>query len=155
MKKKKTVLKDLVSNKVAYHNYEVVETLEAGVKLVGTEVKSLKEGGASLQDNYITIKNGEAFLMQAYIGHYKFGNVHNHEERRERKLLMHKSEIEKFRKQKDEKGLTIVALSMYLTKTGFVKVKIGLCRGKKLFDKRSSLKEKSQNREIQRALKNS
>jgi SsrA-binding protein len=155
MKKKKNILGDLVNNRVAYHNYEVVDTLEAGIKLVGTEVKSLKEGGASLQDNYVTIEKGEAFLRQAFIGHYKFGNVHNHEERRERKLLLHKSEIAKLRKQKDEKGMSLVALSMYITKTGFVKVKVGLCRGKKMFDKRSDLKKKSQDREIQRALKNS
>jgi len=155
MKKKKTDLGDLVSNRVAYHNYEVIDTIEAGIKLVGTEVKSLKEGGGTLQDNYITIRNEEAFLMECYIAHYKFGNVNNHEEKRARKLLMHKSEILKLKKQKEEKGLTIVALSMYLNKTGYVKVKVGLCRGKKLFDKRSSLKEKSQNREIERAIKNS
>lgn len=155
MKKKKTNLGDLCSNRVAYHNYEVIDTLEAGVKLVGTEVKSLKEGGGTLQDNYVVIKKGEAFLLQAYIAHYKFGNTFNHEEKRERKLLLHKSEIAKLRKQKEEKGMSIIALSMYINKNGFVKVKIGLCRGKKLFDKRSDLKKKSQNREIDRALKNS
>ena len=155
MKKKKNILGDLVSNRVAYHNYEVLDTLEAGIKLVGTEVKSLKEGGASLQDNYVTIEKGEAFLRQAFIARYKFGNVHNHEEKRERKLLLHKAEIEKLRKQNEEKGISLVALSMYITKTGFVKVKVGLCRGKKMFDKRSDLKKKSQDREIQRALKNS
>lgn len=152
-KKKKKTLGDLVSNKVAYHNYEVIETLEAGIKLLGTEVKSLRDGGGSLQDNYITIKKGEAFLLQSYIAKYKFGNVFNHEERRERKLLLHKNEISKLKKQKEEKAYTLIALSMYFTKTGFVKVKIGLCKGKKLYDKRSTLKKKTQDREMDRALK--
>lgn len=155
MKKKKTknTSLDLVSNRVAYHNYEVIDTMEAGIKLLGTEVKSLRDGGGILQDNYVTIRKGEAFLVQCYIAHYKFGNVNNHEEKRERKLLLHKSEIAKLRKQKEEKGISLIGLGMYMTKTGFVKVKVGLCRGKKLHDKRSDLKKKSQNREIDRALK--
>lgn len=152
-KERKLISGDLVSNRVAYHNYEVLDTIEAGVKLLGTEVKSLRDGGGSLQDNYVTIIKGVPFLMQSYIGKYKFGNLFNHEERRERKLLLHKSEISKLRKQNEEKGLTLVALAMYLTKTGFVKVKIGLCRGKKLYDKRSDLKKKDQEREMNRALK--
>jgi len=153
MNKKNPDFKDLVTNKIAYHNYEVLETLEAGIKLVGTEVKSLRDGGGILQDNYIHIHNGEAFLAQAFIAHYKFGNLFNHEEKRERKLLMHKSQINKLRKQKEEKGYTLIALAMYLTKTGYVKVKVGLCRGKKLYDKRADLKKKSQEREMDRALK--
>lgn len=153
MKKKKNTSSDLVSNKIAYHNFEVLDTFEAGIKLLGTEVKSLRDGGGTLQDNYVTVRKGEAFLMQSYIAKYKFGNLFNHEERRERKLLLHKSEIHKLKKQKEEKAYTIVALSMYLTKTGFVKVKIGLCRGKKLFDKRADLKKKSQSREMDRAMK--
>lgn len=144
----------LISNKVAYHNFEVIETFEAGIKLAGTEVKSIRKAQSSLQDNYITIRKEQAYLCNCYIAPYEFGNVFNHEERRERKLLLHKSEILKLKKQKDEKGLTIVALSMYFNKAGFIKVKIGLCRGKKLFDKRQSLKQKSQNREIDRAIKN-
>lgn len=152
-KGRKNLAGDLVSNRVAYHNYEVLDTLEAGIKLLGTEVKSLRDGGGSLQDNFVTIKKGEAFLMQSYIAKYKFGNLFNHEEKRERKLLLHKSEIAKLRKQSEEKGLALVALGMYLTKTGYVKVKIGLCKGKKLYDKRSDLKKKGQDREMDRALK--
>jgi SsrA-binding protein len=152
-KKKKDISSDLVSNRVAYHHFEVLDTFEAGIKLTGTEVKSLRDGGGSLQDNYIFIKKEEAFLIQAFIAPYKFGNLFNHEPKRERKLLLHKSEIIKLKKQNEEKGLTLVALAMYLTKTGFVKVKIGVCRGKKLFDKRASLKEKSENREIARVMK--
>jgi SsrA-binding protein len=154
-KEKKILSGDLVSNKVAYHNYEVLDTFEAGIKLFGTEVKSLRDGGGSLQDNYISIIKGEPFLLQSYISKYKFGNLFNHEERRERKLLLHKSEISKLRKQNEEKGLTLVALAMYLNKTGYVKVKVGVCKGKKLYDKRSDLKKKDQQREINRALKGS
>ena len=84
--KNKKILGDLVSNKVAYHNFEVLDTFEAGIKLLGTEVKSLRDGKASLQDNYINIRKEEAFLAQAYIGHYEYGNIFNHEEKRERKL---------------------------------------------------------------------
>lgn len=153
-KDKKAEATPLISNKVAYHNFEVLDTFEAGIKLLGTEVKSIRNSNASLQDNYITIRKEEAFLCNAYIAQYEFGNVFNHEERRERKILLHKSEILKLKKQKEEKGLTITAISMYFNKAGFIKVKIGLCRGKKLFDKRHSLKQKSQNREIDRAIKN-
>ncbi len=152
-KGKKILSGDLVSNRAAYHNYEVLDTLEGGIKLLGTEVKSLRDGGGSLQDNYITIIKGEPFLMQCSIAKYKFGNLFNHDERRERKLLLHKTEISRLRKQNEEKGLTLIALGMYLTKTGFVKVKIGLCKGKKLYDKRSDLKKKDQEREMNRVLK--
>ncbi len=155
MKKKKNTSLELVSNRVAYHNYEVIDTIEAGIKLLGTEVKSLRDGGGELRDNYVTIKKGEIFLIQSFIAPYKFGNMFNHEEKRERKLLMHKSEIAKLRKQKEEKGISLIALSMYFTKTGYVRVKVGLCRGKKLFDKRAALKKKTQDREMNRALKNS
>lgn len=155
MKKKKNTSLELVSNRVAYHNYEIIDTMEAGIQLLGTEVKSLRDGGGELRDNYVIIKKGELFLAQSFIAPYKFGNIFNHEERRERKLLMHKNEIAKLKKQKEEKGISLIALSMYFTKTGFVKVKIGLCRGKKLFDKRATLKKKSQDREMDRAIKNS
>ncbi|MCH9616742.1 MAG: SsrA-binding protein [Chlamydiia bacterium] len=153
MKKKKNTSLDLVSNRIAYHNYQVIDTMEAGIKLLGTEVKSLRDGGGILQDNYIIIRKGEAFLVQSYIAHYKFGNTNNHEEKRERKLLLHKSEISKLQKKREEKGLTLIALSMYMTKTGFVKVKVGICKGKQLHDKRESLKKKGQEREMNRALK--
>ena len=153
MKKKKNTSLDLVSNKIAYHHYEVLDTIEAGIQLLGTEVKSLRDGGGELRDNYVVVKKGEAFLVGSFIAPYKFGNIFNHEERRERKLLLHKSEIHKLQKQRDEKGISIIGLSMYFTKTGYVKVKIGLCRGKKLFDKRADLKKKSQAREMDRAMK--
>ena len=145
---------EIVSNRTAYHNFEVLETFEAGISLVGTEIKSLRDGGGNLQDNYVTIANGEAWLRQASIAPYKFGNIYNHEERRERKLLLHKHEIHQLRKKTDEKGLTLVALSLYL-KHGRVKAKIGVCKGKSSHDKRESLKKKQQLRDVQQAMKDS
>jgi len=142
---------ELVSNRIAYHNYEVVETLEAGIALMGTEIKSLRESHGSLQDNYIDIIEGEAFLKQASIPPYTKGNIHNHEEKRVRKLLLHKKEISKLKKMTQLKGYTLVALSMYLKK-GIVKLKVGVCIGKKLHDKRAAIKKKEANISIQRAL---
>lgn len=143
---------EVVSNRSARHHFEVLETLEAGIALVGTEIKSLRDGGGNLQDNYVSINNGEAYLKQASISPYRFGNIHNHVEKRDRKLLLHKSEILKIKKQIEEKGLTAVALSLYFSK-GRIKVKIGICRGKKAHDKRESLKKSEQLRDIQQALK--
>jgi SsrA-binding protein len=138
---------ELVSNRSAYHNYEVLETLEAGIMLQGTEIKSLRLGGGNLQDNYIVIQGGAPFLKLASIAPYKFGNIYNHEERRERKLLLHKHEIQRLKKETQIKGLTLIALSLYLKK-GMVKVKIGICRGKKAHDKRAALKKKEHQKEM-------
>ena len=142
-----------INNRKARFNLTIEEEIEAGMMLLGSEVKSLREGKASISESYITEAKGEIFLINANINEYKGANKFNHEPKRPRKLLLHKSEIIKLKKQNEEKGLTLVALAMYLTKTGFVKVKIGVCRGKKLFDKRASLKEKSENREIARVMK--
>ena len=139
---------ELASNRVAYHNFEVLETIEAGIVLVGTEVKSLRDGGGILADNYVLIREAEAFLRNVHISPYKFGNVHNHTEKRERKLLLHKLEIERLKRKTQEKGLTLIALALYLKK-GNVKVKLGLCKGKKTHDKRAALKKKTQDREMQ------
>jgi SsrA-binding protein len=145
---------DLVSNRKAFHNYEILETFEAGIVLAGTEIKSLRSGGGSLQDAYVVLHHGETWLKNCSIAPYKFGNIYNHEERRERKLLLHKREILKLKSQVEEKGLAIIPLAMYLKK-GFVKVKIAIARGKKAYDKRASIKEREHKRSIDRALKNS
>jgi SsrA-binding protein len=146
--------KEIVSNRSAYHNYEVLEIFEAGIVLCGTEIKSLRDACGNLQDNFITIKAGEAWLKNASISPYRFGNIHNHEERRDRKLLFHKDEILKLRKLTEIKGHTLIALSFYLKK-GIVKVKVGVCRGKKTHDKRDDEKKRSQLKEIKQAFKNS
>lgn len=143
---------DLVSNRRAFHDYEILETLEAGIALQGTEIKSLRDHGGALQDAYITIKAHEAWLIGCSIAPYKFGNIHNHEEKRQRKLLLHKKEIEKLKKQSEQKGLTLIPLGLYLRK-GFVKVKVGIARGKKAHDKRSAIKDRESKRDIERAMK--
>lgn len=143
--------KELASNRKAYHNYEILQSFEAGIVLVGTEVKSLRDHGGNIQDGYVAIKGGEVWLLNISIVPYRFGNVHNHEERRERKLLLHKREVARLTSASDEKGLTIVPLSLYLKK-GKVKVKIALVKGKKLHDKRKAIKEREIDREIKRHL---
>jgi SsrA-binding protein len=143
---------ELVSNRRAFHNYEILETFEAGIVLLGTEIKSLRNHGGSLQDAYILISKGEAILKNASIAPYQYGGVFNHPEKRERKLLLHKREIAKLKTFSDEKGLTIIPLSFFL-KNGYVKVKVGVARGKKLYDKREAIKEREQKKAIDRAKK--
>ncbi len=144
---------DLTVNRKAFHDYEILETFEAGIILVGTEIKSLRDGGGNLLDAYITINpKGEAYLKNASIAPYRFGGVFNHEEKRERKLLLHKRELAKLAKVAQERGLTLIPIALYL-KNGLVKVKIATAKGKKSYDKRASLKEKEQKREIDRSMK--
>ena len=143
---------ELVSNRRARHDYEILETYEAGIALLGTEIKSLRNSGGTLQDAFVMVEKGEAWLKNASIAPYSFGNRFNHEERRDRKLLLHKREILKLKKIVEQKGLTIIPLGMYLRK-GFVKVKIAVGRGKKQYDKRSATKAREQKREVDRALK--
>lgn len=143
---------ELVSNRRARHDYEILETYEAGIVLLGTEIKSLRNHGGALQDAFVVINKGEAFLKNASIAPYKFGNVFNHEERRDRKLLLHRREIDKLKKQIEQKGLTIIPLALYLKK-GYVKVKLGVARGKKHHDKRASIKEREEKRSIARIMK--
>ncbi len=140
---------ELVRNRKAYHDYEILETYEAGIVLVGTEVKSLREGGGSLQEAYVRVMKEELWLVSAYIAPYSFGNIQNHEERRDRKLLMHKREIVRLKSWVKEKGQTIVALAMYL-KSGRVKVKIGRARGKKEHDKRAAIRDREEKRRMDR-----
>jgi SsrA-binding protein len=145
--------KELISNKKAGFQYEILDTLETGIALLGTEIKSLRDHGGSLQDAFISIEKGELWLLNASIAPYRFGNIHNHEERRKRKLLAHKREILRLYSQVNEKGLTCIPLSLYL-KNGRVKVKIALAKGKKLHDKREAIQKREDDRSIQRAMKN-
>ena len=144
--------KQLVSNRRAFHEYEISEKFEAGIQLVGTEVKSLREHHANLSDSYVVIKGDELWLINASISLYSHGNVHNHEEKRNRKLLMHKKEILKLKKLTQEKGSALVPLSIYLKKNR-IKVELGIGKGKKLYDKRASLKKKEDQRMMEKALK--
>lgn len=142
----------LATNRKAYHNYHVLETLEAGLVLMGTEVKSLRAGHADIKESRIIVDREEAWLVGCHIQPYSHGNIANHEPLRRRKLLLHKKEIVRLMGRVQEQGLTIIPLRFYL-KNGHIKLEIGLCKGKKLHDKREDLKKKEAGREIQRALK--
>ncbi len=151
MKAKKTSDTSIVKNKKAFFHYEVKETHEAGISLMGSEVKSLRQKNVNLGDSYISIdkKSGELFLKQCHIAVYKDAAHTGHTEpMRERKLLMHKREIQKLGASITQKGFTLIPLGMYFNKAGRVKISIGVCVGKKLYDKRESIKEREQNREI-------
>lgn len=143
---------ELVSNRRATYDYEILEVFEAGIVLQGTEIKSLRNHGGTLQDAYVKIIGSEAILIGCNIALYSFGNVHNHEEKRDRKLLLHKREILRMKVAAQEKGLTLVPLAIYL-KNGRAKVKIGLGKGKKTFDKRQAIRERDDNRQIAKVLK--
>lgn len=142
----------IASNKKAFHDYFVLQKAEAGVALTGTEVKSLRDGKANIKDSYVIFKNGEAFLFNAHISPYSHGNLQNHEPERNRKLLLHRREIDKLHEQVVEKGLTVVPLRLYF-KGGKVKVEIAVVRGKKLYDKRETEKKRELDREAAVAMK--
>ncbi|MHC9540221.1 MAG: SsrA-binding protein SmpB [Vulcanimicrobiota bacterium] len=142
----------ITENKKARHEFFIEETYEAGISLVGTEVKSLRAGRANLTDAYAVIKNGEAWLMQAHISPYREGTYNNHEPKRSRKLLLHKFEIRKLHSKVNEKGYTLVPLRMYFFR-GKVKVEIAVAKGKKLYDKRDSIAEKDARRQIERGMR--
>lgn len=144
--------KPLAQNRKARHDYEILETFEAGIVLQGTEIKSIRKGKISLQDGYISIRKGEAWLKNVHISPYEQGNIFNHDPVKDRKLLLHKNEIRKLAEEMKLKRLTIVPLKLYLVR-GRAKVLIGLARGKNRIDKRHSLKEKQMKRDIDRALK--
>ena len=143
-----------IKNKKAFYDYEILERYEAGIELKGSEVKSLREGKANLRDSFVRIENGEAFLFNAYIAPYSHGGLFNHEPTRKRKLLLHKSEIKRLLGKSMEKGLTIIPLRIYFNERGRVKVEIALAKGKKLYDKRETIKRREQEREARRAMKN-
>ena len=144
--------KIIAQNRRARHDYQVLDSFEAGIALVGTEVKSLREGHLTFKDSYAEIRNGELFLVGAHIPPYEQGNVFNHEPERTRKLLMHKREIIRLGSQVQEKGLTLVPLKMYF-KDGRAKVQVGLCRGKATYDKRQAIQDRQVKRELDRQLK--
>lgn len=144
-------MKVIANNKKAFYNYFVLDLVEAGIVLEGCEVKSVRAGNVSLADSFVVIKNGEMFLKNAYIKLYEKTTSFKPDERKTRKLLLNKSEILKFERMVKEKGYSIVATKLYFNNAGKVKVEIGLAKGKKLYDKRETLKEKSIKRDVERA----
>lgn len=139
-------------NRKARHDYFIEETFEAGIALVGSEVKSLREGKANLKDSYARIDKGEAFLLNTHISPYAAASQFGHEPTRTRKLLLHKAEIRRLTGKVKERGLTLIPLRLYF-KNGKAKVELGLARGKKLYDKRETLRKKAARREVERSLK--
>ena len=152
MAEKSSGEKPVATNKKAFHDYFILEKLEAGICLLGTEVKAIREGRLNLKDSYAMVQGGEAFLFNCHISPYSHGNRENHDPTRTRKLLLHEREIRKLIGKTQEKGLTLVPLRVYL-KRGRVKVEIGVARGKKLIDKRETERRKEADREARAAMK--
>ena len=146
-------VKLLAKNRKASWDYQIVDTFECGVVLEGSEVKSVKAGGVSFADSFAFVENGEVFVQNLRISEYSFSSLFGHEPMRKKKLLLHKDEIKRLERKTAEKGFTLVPLEIYLKK-GLVKLRLGLCKGKKEFDKRASLKERDVKREIEREFKN-
>jgi len=144
--------KIVTTNRKAFYDYHIQETYEAGISLLGTEVKALREGRANLKDSYAIIKDGEAFLLNCHISPYSHGNIQNHDPLRTRKLLLHKKEINKLWGNITQKGYTLIPLKIYF-KNGKAKVEIGLAKGKKQYEKRAALREKEVRKEIDRYMK--
>ena len=139
----------IAKNPNAYHNYDIKDTIEAGIELFGTEIKSIRNGKMNLKDSYAIIKNGEAFVYGMHISPYEFGNIYNKDPHRTRKLLLHRHEINKLFGQIQQQGVSLVPISAYF-KGSRVKIQLGIGKGKKLFDKREDLKRKDDNLYIQR-----
>lgn len=149
---RKLVTSAIASNRRALHDYEILEKVEAGLVLLGPEVKSLREGRANLSDSYAVLRRGEAFLVNAHVSPYEKAGRDNPDPRRERKLLLNRNEISRLTVKVAERGLTLVPLSLYF-KNGRAKVELGLARGKRMHDKRDSIRRREEEREIERAVR--
>lgn len=145
--------KKIASNRKAYHDYEILETFEAGIALTGTEVRSLRENNCQLTDTFALIRDGEAWLLNLHIAPYSNGSIFNSDPDRKRKLLLHKKQIRYLAQKTQEKRLALVPLEIRFNDNGMVKVDLALARGKKLYDKRNSMKERDVKRDIERAMK--
>ena len=152
-KDKDSTEKVVATNRKAFHDYFIEDKFEAGIVLQGTEVKSLREGRVNLQDSYASVREGEMFLHNCHVSPYSHGNIMNHDPTRVRKLLLHKTEINKLLGKTQQKGLTLIPLRIYFSKRGHAKVELGLAKGKKLYDRRESMKAREAGREVQRAIK--
>ncbi|MCL4536687.1 MAG: SsrA-binding protein SmpB [Nitrospirae bacterium] len=146
-------MKIVCQNRKAYHDYSIEETVEAGIQLLGTEVKSLRDGKANLKDSYVLIKDSEVILLNCHISPYSHGNIMNHDPLRTRKLLLHRKEIERLRGKMQQKGYTLIPLKIYF-KGPYAKVEIGLAKGKRQYEKRETVKEREAKRAIEKAMKN-
>ena len=145
--------KTIAKNRKALHEYEIVETLEAGIELTGTEVRSLRENNCQLTDCFALIRGGEVWMHGVHIPPFAQGNIYNANPDRKRKLLLHRKQIRELDRKVSEKGMALVPLKMYFNKSSLVKVELAVCRGKKNYDKRAAMAERDSKREIERALK--
>jgi SsrA-binding protein len=152
MPEKNAPEKILAKNRKAYFNYTVEDSIECGIELKGTEVKSMKAGKFSFADSYVRIKNNELWMQDFHISPYKHGNIENHEPMRERRLLAHKQEIKRLKRKIDERGYTLVPLIFYIRR-GLIKIEVGLCKGKRKHDKREAIKQRDLKREAEREMK--
>lgn len=152
MSPKEAGVKQIASNRKAFHDYFILDRYEAGIELFGTEVKSIRSGSLNLKDSYCTVKNGELFVRGMHISPYEKGNIFNRDPDRPRRLLMHKKEITKLHARVMQEGVALIPLSVYF-KDGRVKLEVGLCKGKKLYDKRESDAKREASRDIERAIK--
>jgi len=143
----------IAKNKKAFFNYEILETHEAGISLVGSEVKSIREGRISLKESYAEIKGGEVFLVNCHVSPYEASNRFNHEPLRERKLLLHRREIKRLTGKVQERGLTLVPTKVQINDKGKVKVELALAKGKRIYQKRETIRERDRDREMQAELK--
>lgn len=142
-----------IKNRRATYDYAITETFTAGIVLTGTEIKSLRQGKASLVDTFCLVDNGEVWVKNMYIAEYFYGTYNNHTERRDRKLLLNRKELDKLQRSLQDRGLTVVGLRMFLNDRGLVKIVVGLARGRKAYDKREYLKENDARREMDKAMK--
>jgi len=152
-KEKDNFFKNITVNKKALHDYEILEKFEAGMVLMGSEIKSTRDGRVNLKDSYVEIRAGEAFLVKAHISPYPNASYNNHEPERERKLLLHKRELMKLDKKVRTRGVTIVPLRMYFNKKGMAKIEIALAKGKREYEKKDKIKEKDIIRDMDRELR--
>lgn len=153
MGKKPQTTKIVATNKKAFFNYEILETFEAGISLLGSEVKSIREGRISLKESYADVRDGEIFLLNCHISPYEAANRFNHDPRRERKLLLHRREIKRLTGKIIEKGLTLVPTKVLINARGKVKVELSLAKGKRLYQKKEAIKERDLEREVRAELK--
>lgn len=142
-----------IRNKKAYFEYYIIEKFTAGLKLLGTEIKSIRQGKANINDAFCTFLNDELYIRNMHIAEYSHGSFYNHEAKRDRILLLNKKELKKLKEKSEEKGSTIVPLALFISDRGFAKLEIGLAQGKKTFDKRETLKERDSKIEMDRAMK--
>ena len=147
-----SVDKEILNNRQAYHEYHILEKYEAGIALVGTEVKSIMAGRIQLKESFVQLKDGEVWLIGSHVSHYSHGNINNHDVLRPRKLLLHRKEIEKLEKETTQKGMTLVVTAIYW-KNGRIKFEVGVAKGKKLYDKRETEMRKTIDKETRQQLK--